>query len=154
MRPDEHRLAAWRSVIHANAALTEVLERELQCDLGMPLAWYDVLLKLNEAGGQLRMQDLAREVLLSKSGVTRLVDRMCAAGLVDREPTPSDRRGMLAVLTPEGKQRLREAAPVHLRGIEQHFASLISDDEAAVLRDVCDRLLARLRPQADDDCET
>lgn len=156
MRSDEHRLAAWRSLIHAHAAVTEILEHELQREQSLPLAWYDVLLKLNEAGGAMRMIDLARAVLLSKSGLTRLLDRMVAAGLVCREPLATDRRGLLAVLTPEGKERLREAAPVHLRGVEQHFSSLIDDDEADVVRRVFDRLLeaAQADPQVGDACDT
>lgn len=141
--PDDCRLAAWRAFIHANAAVAEVLERELDAEQRLPLAWYDVLLKLNEAGGRMRMQDLADAVLRSKSGLTRLVDRMVGAGLVAREPCPSDRRGLLAVLTPRGKTRLRNAAPVHLRGIQRHFGALVSDDEAAVIRDVCERLCGR-----------
>ena len=139
--PDDLRLAAWRSFLHANAALSHVLGHELEEAQGLPLSWYDVLLKLHEAGGQLRMQELANAVLLSKSGLTRLVDRMERDGLVSRQPCVSDRRGWLAVLTPQGQARLRKAGPVHLRGIEQHFGRFVDEREARVLRDVCDRLL-------------
>ena len=138
------RLAAWRSFLHAGVALSQVLGHELEEAQQLPLSWYDVLLKLHEAGGTLRMQELANAVLLSKSGVTRLVDRMERDGLVERRPCASDRRGWLAVLTPQGKAQLRKASPVHLAGIEEHFAGLIDDDEAAVVRDVCDRVLAHL----------
>jgi DNA-binding MarR family transcriptional regulator len=141
-RPDDEQLAAWRSLIHAHARIVELLEDDLQRGHDMPASWYDVLLKLNEAGGSLRMQELADAVLLSKSGLTRLVDRMVKAGLVDREACPSDRRGTLAVLTPAGKTRLREAAPTHLRGVQENFGRLVSKDEARVLREVFDRLFA------------
>lgn len=152
--PDDLRLAAWRSFLHANAALSHVLGHELEEAQQLPLSWYDVLLKLNEAGGQLRMHELANAVLLSKSGLTRLVDRMERGGLVSRRPCASDRRGWLAVLTPQGKARLRKAGPVHLRGIEQHFGRFVDEREARVLRDVCDRLLghvAQLGCEPDDD---
>lgn len=141
---DEHRLAAWRSFLHGHLVLTGVLEREMEAETGLPLTWYDVLLNLNEAGGRLRMQELARSIVLSKSGLTRLVDRMVGAGYVCREPAEGDRRGLMAVLTPEGKEALRRAAPVHVRGIEEHFGRHVSDEEAAVVRDVFDRVRAAL----------
>jgi DNA-binding MarR family transcriptional regulator len=142
--PDELRLAAWRAFLHAGVALTGVLEGELEEGEQLPLSWYDVLLKLHEAGGELRMQELASAVLLSKSGLTRLVDRMERDGLVDRQPCASDRRGWLAVLTPQGEARLRKAAPVHLQGIERHFGRLVDEREARTIRDVCERLLAHV----------
>ena len=90
--------------------------------------------------GRLRMRDLADEVMLSRSGLTRLVDRMAAAGLVSRRPDPDDRRGTLACLTNEGTQTLRRAAPVHLRGIEEHFARHLSEREVEVLRSALQRV--------------
>lgn len=147
-------MAAWRSFILANARLTEVLERELMDEHDLPLTWYDVLVQLHEAGGSLRMHDLANAVLLSKSGVTRLVDRMVSAGLVGRESCPSDRRGTLAVLTAAGKDRLRRAAPTHLRGVEQHFASLLRDGEVDVVRDVFARVVGHVAHRPDPAAET
>lgn len=141
---DDPRLAAWRAFLHGHLLLTTTLEREMEDETGLPLTWYDVLLNLNEAGGQLRMQELARAVLLSKSGLTRLVDRMVAAGYVCREPAAGDRRGLLAVLTDEGRAALRRAAPVHLRGIEEHFGRHVSVDEAATILAVLDRVRAHL----------
>ena len=139
------QLAAWRALLEAHAATTDVLARELREETGLPLAWYDVLLQLNEAPDRrLRMQELAHAVLLSKSGLTRLVDRMEQAGYVERSACPSDRRGTFAALTTLGRQRLREAAPTHLRGIQEHVGSLFDDDEAAVL----ERLLRRIADAA------
>ena len=139
--PSPERLAAWRSLLEAHSLLVERLEHDLMTERDLPLSWYDVLLNLNEAGGRQRMQDLARSVLLSKSGLTRLADRMEAAGLIRREPCPSDRRGTLAVLTPEGKAALRRAAPVHLRGIEEYFAGHVTDAEAAVIHRALQRVI-------------
>jgi DNA-binding MarR family transcriptional regulator len=139
-RPDADRLAAWRAFLRAHAVLTEVLDRELQDEVGLPLAWYDVLLNLSEAGGQLRMRDVADRVMLSRSGLTRLVDRMANEGLVDRKPDPDDRRGTLACLTAAGSMALRRAAPVHLRGIQRHFGRHVSAQDATVLTNVMERL--------------
>jgi len=127
-------MAAWRRFLEAHAALTRVLEDELERERRMPLAWYDVLVQLSEAPrGQMRMQELAASVLISKSGLTRLLDRIERAGLVRREPCAEDRRGTLAVLTAAGRRALRDAAPVHRRGIRQHFSSRISDAEARAI---------------------
>jgi DNA-binding MarR family transcriptional regulator len=128
------RMEAWRAFLTAHARVTEILEEELQREAGLALSWYDVLLQLREAEGhRLRMTDLAGAVLLSKSGLTRLVDRMCAAGLVERSADSEDRRGRWVTLTPAGRTRLRDAAPVHLRGVSEHFTGLLSESEASVL---------------------
>jgi DNA-binding MarR family transcriptional regulator len=109
----------------------------------MPLGWYDVLLQLAEAPGRrLRMAELADRVLLSRSGLTRLIDRLQAEGLVRREPSPDDARGTFTVLTLAGVGRLRAAAPVHLAGIQQHWLGHFSDDELRELG----TLLRRLSP--------
>ena len=140
-RPGKAQMAAWRAFLTAHARVTAALERELLAERGLPLAWYDVLVQLSEApGGHLRMTDLAAAVLLSKSGLTRLVDRMAEAGLVDRSPSDADRRGRTVCLTAAGAARLREAAPVHLQGIEEHFAGRLSEAEAWALAEVLSRV--------------
>ena len=132
---------AWRSFLEAHAGLTEVLERELQEERGLPLAFYDVLVQLGEApDGKLRMQDLAERLLLSRSGFTRLCDRMEAAGLLQRTRCPSDRRGVYAEITPAGAKVLAEAAPVHQRGVEEHFARHLGSGDLEALRAMLDRL--------------
>jgi DNA-binding MarR family transcriptional regulator len=149
-RPAERHLAAWRSLLEAHAAVVELLARELEAERGLPLGWYDVLLTLDQAREhRLRMQELAQSVLLSKSGLTRLIDRMEANGLVRREPCPSDRRGAFAVLTPQGRSTFRRAAPVHLRGIQEHFARHLDDQEAATLVAALARVTAVARQAAD-----
>ena len=116
-RPDPASLSAWRLLLTAHATVTELLEHELVAERGLPLSRYDVLLNLAEApGGRLRMQELSASVLLSKSGLSRLVDRMVEAGLVRRERCEDDRRGWFAVLTDQGRSALRRAAPVLRHG--------------------------------------
>jgi DNA-binding MarR family transcriptional regulator len=140
-RPDDARMGAWRAFLRAYASVTDVLERELVEAKALPLTWYDVLLQLSEAPtGRLRMQELARSVLLSKSGLTRVVDRMTADGLVRREAAADDARGAFACLMPAGRSALRRAAPVHLAGVHEHFARHITDAEAAALTAALDRI--------------
>jgi DNA-binding MarR family transcriptional regulator len=140
---DPARLQAWRGFLEAHKRVTEVLERELREEEGLPLAWYDVLVQLQEAPDRrLRMQELASAVLLSKSGLTRLVDRMERAGLVRRSACPDDRRGILCELTSEGYATLRRTAGTHLRGVLTHFGRHLDPDEAAVLARVFDRVCA------------
>lgn len=144
------QLAAWRAFLEAHAHTTEILSRELKEEEGLPLSWYDVLVHLHEADDhQLRMQELADRVLLSKSGLTRLIDRMERDGLVLRRACPSDRRGTFAELTPRGLDTLRRSAPTHLRGVRDHFASLLTDEEAEVLESALDRIAAAAREAAD-----
>lgn len=128
------RLGAWRAFLEAHTRVIDLLEAELQARKGLSLAWYDVLVQLSEAEGhELRMTDLARRVLLSKSGLTRLIDRMCDEGLVTRTQDAEDRRGRRVCLSSEGEARLRDAAPAHLRGVAEHFTNLLTDEEAVLL---------------------
>jgi DNA-binding MarR family transcriptional regulator len=140
-RKDREAVAVWRSFLEAHAGLVDALERELQEERGLPLAFYDVLVQLGEAPeGRLRMQELAERLLLSRSGFTRLCDRMEAAGLLQRARCPSDRRGVYAEITPAGTEALEEAAPVHQRGVEEHFARHLGSADLEALRAMLDRL--------------
>jgi DNA-binding MarR family transcriptional regulator len=142
---DEEAMQAWVGFLRAHAALVDVLGRELEQEVQMPLSWYDVLAQLSATpDGRLRMQDLAGAVVLSKSGLTRLVDRLETAGLVTRASCPSDRRGTYAQITDRGRAALAEARPVHHRGIEEHFASLLGQRELAALRSATDKVTAAL----------
>ncbi|MCC6381287.1 MAG: MarR family transcriptional regulator [Dehalococcoidia bacterium] len=141
--PNAAELAAWRAFLAAHARVTETLEKELEEAAGLPLGWYDVLVQLDESeAGRLRMHDLARAVLLSRAGLTRLVDRMCAAGLVAREACESDRRGRFVALTAAGREALHRAAPAHLAGVYEHFSAHLSPAQAESLRAVLERVLA------------
>lgn len=140
-RPDPTALDSWRVFLRAHAVITRRLEAELIEEQDLPLASYDVLVQLVDAPGhRLRMTELASAVLLSRSGLSRLVDRLQREGLVRREVATEDARGMYAVLQPAGLSRLRNAAPTHLRGVAEHMTSKFSDDELAALRALLDRL--------------
>src|SRR5436309_905275 len=121
--PDEPRLAAWRAFITAHAAVIGRIERDMAAARVIPLTWYDVLIELYEAPERrLRLHELADAVVLSRSGLSRLIDRLEGAGLLRREAAVTDRRGAYAVLTGEGIEAMRAAWPVYARGIADYFA--------------------------------
>jgi DNA-binding MarR family transcriptional regulator len=139
-------LDTWVRFLQAHASVTRRLEAELQGECDISLAEYEALVHLDVAeGGQVRMSDLAGHLLLSRSGVTRLVDRLVAGGEVERRTCSSDARGSFAAITDVGRARLRAAAPVHLRGVREHFLARIPDDEIAPLG----RTMRRLVPASD-----
>ena len=120
------RLAPWRAFLLAHARVTRRLDEELRAEHDVSFAEYDALLTIAQAPGRrIRMGQLADEVLLSKSGVTRLVDRLVGDGLVERSACMADARGAEAVLTEVGLTRLREASRTHLRGISEHFLAVV-----------------------------
>ncbi|AEH08370.1 transcriptional regulator, MarR family [Candidatus Protofrankia datiscae] len=138
---DPRSMRAWRQFLRAHSYVTRKLESDLEAEHHLPLASYDVLVQLSEAPeGALRMNELAEAVLLSRSGLTRLVDRLEREGLVERRSCPSDARGTLATLTPEGRQRLRVASRTHLAGVSKHVTSHFSPDELDTLADLLGRL--------------
>ena len=144
-RPDPDRLAVWRSFLEAHAAITQTLAAELEAERSLPLGWYDVLLTLHEADGRLRMHERAGRQLVNKSSLTRPIDRMTDAGYVEREPCLEDGRGQYAVLTREGRDTLRRAAPTHLRGVQEHFAQYLTDSDVVALARVFGKLVGAER---------
>lgn len=143
--PSGAELTAWRTFLRAHALVLRRLEADLLASHDLPLPWYDVLLQLAEAPDRrLRMTELAGRVMLSRSGLTRLVDRLEREGLVARAACPTDARVTHAVLTDAGMQRLREAAPTHLRSIAEHFSSRLDAQELELLA----ALSAKLVPAA------
>jgi DNA-binding MarR family transcriptional regulator len=136
------KLRAWRGFLEAHSSITRELERELREERGLPLSWYDVLVQLNEAGGEMRMHRLASSLLLSRSATTRFVERLERAGLLVRDGAPDDRRGTVVRLTDQGMDTLRRAAGVHLRGVKRHFGDIISNEDAELLV----RLMTKLAP--------
>ncbi len=119
---DEPGIGAWRSFLTAHARITRRLDEELQAAHGLSLAEYDALLQIAHAPGRrVRMNVLAERVILSRSGITRLVDRLEAAGAVERSACATDARGQEAVLTPLGLDRLRTASATHLEGVRRYF---------------------------------
>jgi DNA-binding MarR family transcriptional regulator len=140
------RVWPWAALLRVHAAVVPRLERALARE-HMPLAWYDVLLELNAAPDRrLRMTDLSARVVLSRERVSRVVDELEAAGLVRRERNTEDKRSFLAAVTPEGRARLRAAAPVYLAGIEEHFAGHLTDEEVAVIGRAFARVLEAEEP--------
>jgi DNA-binding MarR family transcriptional regulator len=138
---DQLELGAWRGLLRVHAALVRELDRELQEAHGLPLHAYEVLLHLADAeGGRLRMTELAGSVLLSQSGITRLVDRLAREGLVERERCEEDRRGTWARITPAGAAALEAARPTHLAGVRARFLSRFGPDELRALADAWERV--------------
>ena len=134
---DDARLTTLGLFFEAQAGLKAIFERRLEADVGLPVQWFEVLLRLARTPGhRLRMSELAAQSSVTPSGLTRVVDRLCDAGLVTRQSCPEDRRSWYAVLTPEGLERIETAVPVHLAHIEEVVASILSPaemDELAVL---------------------
>jgi DNA-binding MarR family transcriptional regulator len=123
-------LAAWRGMLRVHSALVRELDAELEASHGLPLTHYDVLIYLRSAPGRrLRMAELADSVLLSRSGVTRLVDRLERQGLLERDTCLDDGRGTFAVLTDKGEELLARARPSHLDGVRRRFLAHFSEDE-------------------------
>jgi DNA-binding MarR family transcriptional regulator len=136
----ETELRAWQALLHAHHQVTRTLDAELRAEHGLPLNAYDVLLRLARAPDRcLRMTELAERVLMSPSGLTRVVDRLVADGLVQRDRFEGDARVMLARLTDQGRRLLRRAAATHLRGIREHFTAQLTE---AQLRQVAEALEA------------
>jgi DNA-binding MarR family transcriptional regulator len=144
---DEFHLAAWRSFINAHASVIDRIERDLAQHEQLPLTSYDVLVALAEAKDQrLRMNDLANQVVvLSRSGVTRLVDRLERDGLLQRERTAQDRRGAYAVLTDAGRHALDRARPVYAQAIVDYFAQYLSEAEVRTITAALGRIDAEAR---------
>jgi DNA-binding MarR family transcriptional regulator len=135
-------LSAWRTFLRSHAQVIRRLEHDLVAEHDLPLASYDVLVQLSEAPEQrLRMTELAERVLLSRSGLTRLVDRLVREGLVERQACPSDARGTLAVLTEAGQARLREAWPTHLAGVVERVVGRFTAEELQTLGALLGRLV-------------
>ncbi len=149
-RLDQAQLEDWRLFLRAHAFVIGRLEADLAADGQPSLAMYDVLVQLVEAPEhRLRMTELAQAVLLSRSGLTRLVDRMAALGYVRREPSPGDARGVHAVVTEAGVSALRRAARTHLRGVGEHVVDKLTGTDLATLGRVCAKLVTETPGQPD-----
>jgi DNA-binding MarR family transcriptional regulator len=135
-------LAAWRGMLRVHATLAKELDAELEAGHQLPLSSYDVLTTLaDQPGDRMRMCDLAEAVVLSRSGLTRLVDRLQREGLIERAQCTSDARGAYAVLTRTGEARLREAQALHRDGVRRRFLRHFSEDELRQMARCWDRIL-------------
>jgi DNA-binding MarR family transcriptional regulator len=140
-------LGAWRGFLRVHSVLVKALDAELQAVHGLPLSSYEVLITLRTAPDQrLRMAELADRVILSRSGMTRLVDRLEREGLLERDKCASDARGYFAVLTPKGEELLVSARRTHLDGVRDRFVAHFEPEELATLA----RWWDRLNPGAED----
>jgi DNA-binding MarR family transcriptional regulator len=134
-------LRAWRGMLRAHAALTKALDAQLELEHGLPLSSYEVLMYLADAEGErMRMHDLASSVLLSRSGLTRLVDRLEREGLIERESCATDARGAFAKLTPAGRKKLDAARQTHLAGVRALFLDHFSEKEQELLGEWWERV--------------
>ena len=135
-------LGAWRGMLRIHTALIRALDAELDAAHGLPLTSYDVLIYLQNAPQKrLRMAELADSVLLSRSGVTRLVDRLEREGLLVRDACDDDGRGLYAVLTRKGEEVLERARPTHLAGVRERFLRHFSEDELEQMASYWERVL-------------
>ncbi len=150
-RAGDIRLAAWWRLVAAHARLVQRVGRDLAAATALPLGSYNVLRLLREAPGcRLRLGELARAVVLTRSGATRLAKRLERAGLLRREGYARDRRGSFAVLTDRGRDEWRRAKAVFARTVAEHFGSHLSDAEAETLNAVLGRIVIA---EAGADCQ-
>lgn len=140
------KASVWALLLTTHAVLVEQIEARLAQAGLPPLAWYDVLWGLERADDQrLRMSELAEKVVLSRSNLTRLVDRLEDAGLAQRERSEQDRRGAYAVLTAEGKAMRRRMWPVYAQGIKELFEDRLSDTQSKVMAEALRAMLDAAR---------
>jgi MarR family 2-MHQ and catechol resistance regulon transcriptional repressor len=146
---NDERLQLSGLLVDTQNRLVRVLSEELEEACGIPLTWFDVLVRLGAAeAGWLTMTQLASEISLTSGGVTRLVDRIAEAGLVERLQCPSDRRSVHVSLTDAGRDKLAEAAAVHLAGLDANLMSPLSETERADLGAILEKLRRALTPDA------
>jgi DNA-binding MarR family transcriptional regulator len=140
---DDERLHLMGLVVRTHRLLTDRLGRELEQDVGIPLVFFDVLINVGAApDGRVTMSRLSNDIALTTGGVTRLVDRMVDAGLVERSACPSDRRSIHVVLTPEGRNVLDRAIAAHIEGIDRHLMAHLDDKDRASLASALTKILA------------
>lgn len=126
-------ISAWATLLRTHASVLPKLERALQ-PTGLPLTWYDVLLVVNAAPQRrLTMSELGSQAVVSRERVSRVVSELEREGLMRREPNPDDKRSSFAVITPEGRRRLRSAAPHYLRAVEEHYLAHLTADEVRAI---------------------
>ena len=144
--PSPERLRAWRLFFESALALIDVLGKELEEAAGIPMRWYDVLVQLEESPQGISMNLLAERVLHSKSGFTRVVDRMEEEGLVGRVRPEHDRRTILVIVTDKGTKTMERARRYHRDGIEKHFAQHLTDADIKCLTRALEKVSTYARP--------
>jgi DNA-binding MarR family transcriptional regulator len=144
--PSPERLRCWRLYIESAMALLDLLDTELQEAVGISQRWYDVLVHLEESPDGIPMNELADQILYSKSGFTRVIDRMEDADLVRRVPRPNDRRSILVTITATGTKTMEQARRHHRDGIDRHFSSHLTDTDITALTRALDKIGTHARP--------
>ena len=144
--PSPERLRSWRLFIESALALIDLLDSELEHAAGITQRWYDVLVQLEESPQGIPMNELAERILYSKSGFTRVVDRMEEAGLVRRVRPEHDRRSILVVLTDNGTETMEHARRRHRDGIEQHFSRHLTEADIKALTRALEKISTHVRP--------
>jgi DNA-binding MarR family transcriptional regulator len=144
--PTPEQLRCWRLFVESSLALVDVLDAELQEAAGIPQRWYDVLVHLEESPDGIAMTELADQILYSKSGFTRVIDRMEEAGLVSRVRPPNDRRSILVTITDQGTQTMQDARRHHRDGIERHFSRHLTDTDTKALTRALEKISTHARP--------
>lgn len=140
------KATAWRRLMECHAAVIERLASDMEKGQGFGIAWYDVLVHLAEAPDhRLRMSELADNLLLSRSWLTRRIDQMEAAGLVARRSSREDGRGTYAELTHAGLRAFKSASREHLKSVERHFLSHLTPSEAQTLKRMLQRVTTEVR---------
>ncbi|MFL5604489.1 MAG: MarR family winged helix-turn-helix transcriptional regulator [Gemmatimonadaceae bacterium] len=146
-RLSDLELDAWQALLHAHHRIVNTLDAELRSEHELTFGDYDVLLRLARAPDRrLRMSELAKRVMISPSGLTRAVDRLVDAGLVERERAESDSRVVFALLTERGRDVVKRAARTHLRGVRQHFTGKLSEDQLRQLASALQIITGPHRP--------
>jgi DNA-binding MarR family transcriptional regulator len=143
MTSHDGSVQVWLALMQARVALEDTLGTELEAKTDLPLSWFEVLMRLSLAeDGRMRMNDLAGVALLSKSGLTRLCDRIEAAGYIRRVDCPTDRRGVHAEITAEGRAIAERARVVFERAVVEHIGAHLSATEQATLTKALGKLAA------------
>jgi DNA-binding MarR family transcriptional regulator len=144
--PSPEGLRAWRLYFESALALVDVLDAELESEAGIPLRWYDALVHLEETPDGLRMNELAERILYSKSGFTRVIDRMEDAGLVRRVRPQNDRRSVFVLMTEQGRETMERARRLHRQGIEEHFSGHLAESDIKALIRALEKVSTHARP--------
>ena len=140
-RLSKDEIAAWKGMLRAHRDLVVTLDAQLEREHSLPLSSYEVLMVLADSpGGRARMGELADQLLLSRSGLTRLVDRLVRKGWVARKPCEDDARGLYAEITRSGRAKLKKARPAHLDGVRESFFSKLTDSDLNALSKTWERL--------------
>ena len=142
---DSRWIGAWMLLVRTHTRLWDVVEEQMRRDHGLTVARYDVLAQLDGAGGRLGLGDLASAIALSPSGLSKLLDRMDASGLIRREPDPDDARAAFATITPRGRELVKNARKGHHALLRRTFAHALTDRDLADLGRIMKKLDATTR---------